>query len=340
MMSRSRERRVHLILVAAITAALLAGCGDGSDGGAEATAPPLLERLGIALDGRVGPANVGVRWTADRGYFEKLGFKAESGSPAAPGRPVSYVAQWVDEFGVVQLPQLLIARDRGMPLIAIGSLVPHATAAMIWLKKSKIGGIADLEGKTIAIPGVAFQEALLGAILRRAGLMLGDVEVKRVGYELLPALLSGRADAIFGGTWNVEGAALEERGAEPIVKRVEDLGIPAYDELVVITRSDLAREDPELARTVMATVARGMAAVRSDPKAAVKMIEESLESSPELGKEETRAGVEATIPLLSPNSRLDPGQARNLASWMHEEGLIQNEPEVFEFLTNDYLPSP
>jgi putative hydroxymethylpyrimidine transport system substrate-binding protein len=246
----------------------------------------------------------------------------------------------MDEFGVTQLPQLLIARDRGMPLVAIGSLVPYPTAAMIWLKRSKIAGIGDLKGKTIAIPGLPFQEALLELVLRRAGLALEDVKVKPVGYDLVSALLSGQADAIFGGTWNIEGAALEARGVDPVVKRVEDLGVPAYDELVVITRSDLIAEDPELIRDVMATVAHGVAAVRRDPSATVKLIEESFESSPELSRKETEAAMKATLPLFSTSARLNPNQAGNLAKWMHEEGLIQREPLPSEFLTNDFLPEP
>jgi len=316
---------------------ILAGCG-GSDSESASTGPTFDRVLGITLDGRVGPANAGIRLAAEQGRFDELGLNASTGSPVGPSRPVSYVARGMNEFGVTQLPQLLIARDRGMPLVAIGSLVPHPTAAMIWLKKSNISGVADLRGKTIAIPGLPFQEALLEVVLRRAGLGLDDVEVEPVGYALVSALLSGRADAIFGGTWNIEGAALEARGVDPVVKRVEDLGVPPYDELVVITRSDMVAEDPKLVRDVMATVAHGVTAVRGDPAATVKLIEESSESSPELGRKETEAAMEATLPLYSTSDRLNPDQAANLAKWMHQEGLIRQEPSPAEFLTNDYLP--
>lgn len=294
--------------------------------------------MGVTLDGRVGPANAGMRLAEERGYFDDPAIDIWSGSPAGPARPVTYVDLGNNEFGVTQLPQLVLAREKGMPLVAIGSLISQPTAAMIWLKKSKIDGISDLEGRTIAIPGISFQEALLDSVLARVGLTLDDVKLKRVGYGLVSALLDGNADAIFGGSWNIEGAALEAQGAEPVVKRVQDLGVPDYEELVVIVRRDFATEEPQLMRDFMSAVGRGVAVEVQDPEAALELIEESSESSPESSRQETRAGVEATIPLLSKTGYMDPNQAEELIAWMHDQGLIRREPRVSELLTNEYLP--
>jgi ABC-type nitrate/sulfonate/bicarbonate transport system substrate-binding protein len=277
---------------------------------------------------------------ADNGYFSEVGFEAETGSPVGPNRPTSYVADGVTELGVTQLPQLLVARDNGMPLVAVGSLVPQSTAAMIWLKRSNIDGLADLKGKTIAIPGVSFQEGLLEAVLRHAGLSPDDVTIKPVGYDLLSALLGGKADAIFGGSWNIEGAALEAQGVKPVVKPVKDLGVPAYDELVMFTRSDFLAENPEWVHKTLDAVIRGVAAEHEDPLAAAKVVEQSFESSPELGPSETQAAIEATVPLLTTTGgRIDGVQVSDLAKWMYEEGLIRRNPSVSEVFTNDYLPA-
>jgi putative hydroxymethylpyrimidine transport system substrate-binding protein len=294
--------------------------------------------MGVTLDGRVGPANAGLRLAEERGYFEDPAIDIWSGSPVEPAKPVTYVDLGNNEFGVTQLPQLVLAKEKGMPLVAIGSLVSQPTAAMIWLKRSGIHGISDLKGKTVAIPGVSFQEAFLGSVLARAGLTLEDVKVKRVGYGLVSALLTGSADAIFGGSWNIEGAALKAQGDEPVIKRVQDLGVPDYEELVVIVRRDFASEEPKLVHEFMSAVSRGVAAEVQDPEAAVNMIEESFESSPESSEKGTRAGVEATIPLLSKTGQMDPDQAEELIAWMHDQGLIQGEPPVSELLTNKYVP--
>ena len=50
-----------------------------------------------------------------------------------------------------------------------------------------------------------------------AGLAPGDVHRVTVGFNLLPALLAGRVDAIAGGFQNIEGAELAARGLHPVV---------------------------------------------------------------------------------------------------------------------------
>jgi putative hydroxymethylpyrimidine transport system substrate-binding protein len=174
---------------------------------------------------------------------------------------------------------------------------------MIWLKKSKIRGIHDLEGKTIAVPGIPYQEDLLESVLTEAGLKLEDVEVQRVAYELVPTLLQRKADAIFGGSWNIEGIALREHGARPVVRRVQELGIPSYDELVVITRADRVAKEPRAIRDFISALSRAVAMVKRDPEAAVELIEASNSA---LGHEEVEAQVKATIPLMSASAGQEP----------------------------------
>ena len=80
-----------------------------------------------------------------------------------------------------------------------------------------------------------------------------------VGFNLLPALLSGRADAMLGGFLNIEGVDLAERGAHPRVVPVDQLGIPTYDELVLVANTDDIAEDPEPTRLFIAALERGTA---------------------------------------------------------------------------------
>ena len=55
---------------------------------------------------------------------------------------------------------------------------------------------------------------------------------------------------MLGGFLNVEGVDLEERGEDPRVVPVDELGIPTYDELVLVASEDRVAEDPEAAAPV------------------------------------------------------------------------------------------
>jgi ABC-type nitrate/sulfonate/bicarbonate transport system substrate-binding protein len=293
-----------------------------------------LERVRLTLDEHEGPASVGIMMAAERGYFADAGLSVWIGDPQTPNRPVRYVANGTVDLGVTHLPEVALAQERGAPVVAVGSLVAQATAAMIWTKESKVQGVADLRGKTIAITGLPFQEKFLRSVLARSGVALDEVTVKKVGYELVNSLLFHRADAIFGGSWNLEGVELEELALQPTITRVGSLGIPPYEEAVVIARADRITREPELIRRFMSAVARGTAAAVKDPAAAVEVIEEGDEGNPDATPEITEAETEATLPLLSRDGYMSPSQARRLGEWMVEQGMLRQAPRVSKLLAN------
>lgn len=325
--------------MAVLAALLIAGCG--SQSGADTAATESAEfrpprNLQVTLNGYEGPENVGILMAQEKGYFADAGLSVAIFAPVAPARPVQYVATDQNDFGVAQEPQLVLAADKGAPVVAVWSLVNRATAAMIWLKKSRIRGIADLKGKTIAIPGVPFQRDFLEDVLRRHGLSLDDVEVNNVGYELVPALVSGRVDAAFGGSWNLEAVELESRGLQSTVIRSQSLGIPSYDESVIVAKADLVSEDPDLIHDFTSAVVRGTVAAVADPGAAVDAIEEAGLGGSKLSRKTLEAQVEATLPLLSKSGYMDPEEAIRLVDWMRLSGMIKHPLRPLQLLTNDF----
>jgi putative hydroxymethylpyrimidine transport system substrate-binding protein len=295
--------------------------------------------VNVVLNGYDGPENVGILMADERGYFHDVELFPTITSPGSLDRPVDYVASGLSDIGISHQPEVVLAREKGTAIIAVGSLISQPTAAMIWLKKSKIGGIADLKGKTIAVPGIPFQRDFLQSILAQAGLTPKEVKIKVANYDLVSDLAKGRADAAFSGSWNLEGAELEALGLEPVITPVDDLGIPGYEELVAITGSDFAVENPQTIRDFMSAVERGNAAAIEDPEAAAEVIDESVESDPDLSRDAREAALAASLPLLSESGQMDRDQASDLVDWMHAEGLIKQKPPIWSFLSNEYLPS-
>lgn len=289
------------LMVTGAMVALLAGCGSGDSDRSGTTSPPRrnLKEVAVSLDGYKGPENVGLLMASEKGYFEDAGLDVGLYPPLTPVRPVRYARDGTDDLAITQEPQVVQARRDGAPIVAVGSVIARPTEALIWLKRSHIDSVADLRGKTVAIPGLPFQRAYLKAVLRRAGMTLADVDVRSVGYRLVPSLVSGRADAIFGGSWNLEGVLLASRGLEPVVRPVEKLGTPRYEELVVVARSAYAKRHAEIVQKFMAAVGRGTAAAVADPDAAADVIVEAVEGNPGLSREVTEAQLRATLPLLS-----------------------------------------
>ncbi|HET7508789.1 MAG TPA: ABC transporter substrate-binding protein [Solirubrobacterales bacterium] len=327
-----------------LTAVLLAGCGGGGDSSTQSSetiskTPETRRNVNVALDTWRNPETVAFPMAKKFKYFQNLDLEIRTYSPVSPIVAIPDVLNGTDEFGVSHEPQVVMAKAKGAPIVILGSLVQKPTAALIWLKKSHIKSIADLKGKTIAIPGLPFQKSLLEKVLAQGGLTLNDVKVMSAGNDLVTDLAGGRADATFGGSGNIEGVELEARGLNPVITPVGDSGVPGYNELVVIARADLVSKEPQFVRDFMSAVVRGSAKSIEDPTAALNSIEGGAERNPETSRKEMEAQVEATVPLLSKDGYVSPGQARGLVDWMYEEGMIQRKVPVAALLTNRYLPA-
>lgn len=332
------KAKCSILMVVLLSVLALAGCGGGSGTEDDAAAKIPLKDFQITLDGYPSPENVSILLANDLGYFLDARLDVFIFAAATTFRPIWYVANRSVAVSVSHQPQVALAREKGVPIVAVGSLVSEPTASMIWLKKSGIDGVADLKGKTIAVPGLSYEREFLRSVLARAGLSRGDVKVEVVDFKLVSALVSGQADAIFGGSWNVEGVELESRGFEPVITRVQDLGIPDYNELVVIAREDRVANDPRSIRAFLSAVHRATEYAIEHPKAAAEAILKY--DYPQIHPKETEAGLEATLPLLSRTGRIDPEQNEQLIAWMAEQGMVESGLSASEIFTNDYLPQP
>jgi putative hydroxymethylpyrimidine transport system substrate-binding protein len=331
------SRPTLALTLAACVLTLAAGCGEKS----ESTTSGQPQPLDLALDFYVNPDHAGIFEALDRGYFRQAGLDVRTQVPSDPAAPIKEVAAGRADLAVSYEPEVLIARDQGLPVTAIAALVPTPLTSLIWLQGSGIQSVKDLHGKTVATAGIPYQAAYLKAILERAGLDEDDVNTVDVQQGLLPAILSGRADAMLGGFLNVEGVDLELRGKNPTVIPVDRLGIPTYNELVLVANSDRLDDSSRELELFIAALARGTRAAVGDPAQATRTI---LDAGQGLDPKLTAAEMRKTLPLLLPASDkhpygyMDPGQWRRFAQFFADRGVIKALPSIEDVSTNDYLP--
>lgn len=338
---RSLEARAARLTVA-IAAALalgLAACGEKDEKLAVSAQP---EPLDLVLDFYVNPDHAGLYTGLEHGYFEHAGLDVTPRVPSDPSAPLREVAAGRADLAISYEPELLLAREQGLDVVAVAALVDEPLTSLISLPAAAIATPADLRGKTVATAGIAYQTDFMETILATAGLSSSDVTQVEVGFNLLPALLGGQADAILGGFRNIEGVDLAQRGAAPSVLPVNQLGVPNYDELVLVAKGSRVEDDPEELRLFIAALAKGTKDAIADPQAATDAI---LAAGEGLNPALTRAEVDATLPLLAPTpgepyGRLDAEEWALFASWMAGSGLIAEVPDASEVLTNELLGAP
>ena len=106
-------------------------------------------------------------------------------------------------------PELLLARDQGLKLVSIGALVQRPLTSIIALPPATVKKVADLAGKTVGTAGIPYQAAELKTAVQGAGVNPSSVKEVNVGFNLVPAMLSGKVAATLGGFWNYEAIQLQ-----------------------------------------------------------------------------------------------------------------------------------
>jgi putative hydroxymethylpyrimidine transport system substrate-binding protein len=268
---------------------------------------------------------------------QKLAVKVRA--PADPSEPIKLVAAGKVDLGISYEPELLRARDRGVPVEAVAALVHTPLTTIISLPKAGIRTPADLRGKTVGTAGIDYQSAYLQAILARAHVPASSVKQHNVGFNLVPALAGGKVDAILGGYWNYEAVDLRRRGKDPQVIRLEQAGVPAYDELVVVARSETVQKDPALIRRFLTGLAAGAADLRGDPS---KGVDALLKASPALDRKLQEESARETLPYFEPVAGepygyMDPAKWQAFARFMAANHLLKSGGASGAF-TNSLLP--
>jgi putative hydroxymethylpyrimidine transport system substrate-binding protein len=336
-----RPRLRRRLLAAGLTLALavaVAACGEKK----ESLGTPEPQSFDLALDFYVNPDHAGIFVALDNGYFQRAGLDVHPRVPSDPSAPIKEVAAGRVDLAVSYEPEVLLAQDQGLDVQAVAAVVASPLTSLISLPAGGIAKAADLNGKTVATAGIPYQSDYLETILGTAGLPPSAVKEENVGLNLLPALIGGKVDAILGGFRNIEGVDLSLRGLNPLVIPVDQLGVPTYDELVLVAKRSTVEDDPENLRLFIAALAHGTRDAIEDPQLATDAI---LKAGQGLDPAQTRAEVDATLPLLDspagePYGRMDPAKWELFASWMKEHSLISDVPEASQLLTNELLPGP
>jgi putative hydroxymethylpyrimidine transport system substrate-binding protein len=340
--SRAGWKRLGLRvgLAAAVTSLALglSACGGGGDATTGSASNP--QPFTLDLDWYVNPDHAGIYSALDRDYFRQVGLDVQPQVPSDPSAPIKEVAAGRADLAVSYEPEVLLAREQGLDVQAVAAIVNQPLTSLISLPKGGVASAADLQGKTVGTAGIPYQSDYLKTILQTAGLSSSSATEVSVGLNLLPALIGGKADAILGGYRNIEGVDLQQRGLDPRIVPVDQLGVPTYDELVLVARSSTVDEHPQAIRSFIAALARGTSYAIAHPAEAANAV---LSAGKGLDPMQTRAEVTATLPLLAgtrgrPYGFMDPAQWRAYAEWMAAHDLISSPPPTRDVLTNELLP--
>lgn len=329
-----RKRR----FVAAIALALaIAGCGEISN--TIKPIPGTANQLTVELDYFPNADHVGIYEAQALGYFKQADLDVHLEAPTNAATPLDLLAADKVQVAISYEPDVLLARNQDEALVSVAAIVQQPLTSIVSVGSQHITTPADLRGKTVGDSGIPYQHDFLQTVLAHANVPASSVKEVNVGESLVPAMLSGKVNATLGAYWNYEAIELEQLHKHPNVIRINEAGVPDYDELVLVVRKATIVLHAPLIRRFVQAVARGYEAARANPVAATKNL---VRLNPGLDYKLQLASVKATMPAFFPTGNHPWGwqsssQWNAFANWMNKEGLISNPNAPVDASTNELL---
>jgi putative hydroxymethylpyrimidine transport system substrate-binding protein len=332
------RRTAILATACAALAVALSACGAKQDTITAARTKPFT----VMLDWFPNADHAPLYSAIAAGDFNAAGLDVKPVVPSETAEPLKLLAAGKVDMAISYEPELLLARDEGLKLVSIAALVQRPLTSIIALPSAHIKSVADLAGKTVGTAGIPYQAAELKAALQSAGVNPSSVHEVNVGFNLVPAMLSGKVAATLGGYWNYESLQLQLLHKHPVTIPVDQAGIPTYNELVLVVREEQARTDGQDLRAFLQALTRGERAVRANPAAAASLL---VKANPSLEPKLQLASIQQTLPAALPSGGhpygyQDPSAWTAFGNWMFAHGLLHHNPNdtALPPFTNEFLP--
>lgn len=316
----------------ALAALLLSGCSGNEPEPADIT-------IGLTYVPNIqfAPYYVAV----DQGYFEDEGVEVTLRHHGQDEDLFGALTQGKEDLVVAGGAEMLQAHAQGVDAITFQTLYSTYPVAVIVPNDSDIVSLADLEGRTLGVPG-RFGETWFGALafLQQAGLTEADVTIEEIGFTQQVALSAGHVDAVVGFA-NNDVPQFRATGLD--VRAIPNDPIPVVG-VGTGTSSTTLEAQPQAIAAVARAIRRAVEDIVADPSVAIDSARTHIPGTITDEQEEVMlAVVERTNDLYGPMGPdwgvpdLDVWEAMNL--FLAEMDLIDTPVSLDDVVTIDISAS-
>ncbi len=218
-----------------------------------------LQKTRIQLNWVPEPEFGGIYAAREIGAFQRQGLEVEILAGAAGTPVIQIVASGQADFGVVGADDVVLARARGIDIVAVFASFQHSPLGVMVHKDRGLEKLEDLKSGTLAIePGLPF-----GQWIKKK---YGFAGVTIVPYD--GGVAKFLTDPLYAQQCYVtaEPIAVRRRGKEAKVFAARETGFDPYANVIVIKGGTLKARMP-LVRAFIAATAEGWKSYLESPRA-------------------------------------------------------------------------
>ena len=283
------------------------------------------------LDWFPNPDHVPLYAAQAEGYFAQGGLRVTLQVPANPDDPLKLAAAGRVDVAVNYEPNVVMARAQDLPVRSIGLLIDQPLTTVMFLQRSGIRSPKDLVGRRVGFSVTGLEDALIDQIMRSDGASESNLRLVNVSFDLVPALLTGKVDAVVGAYRNVERVQIELQGQAVGMFEPEKYGVPTFFELVLIASDrGIARRQSVLRRFIQA-VQRGIGFTQQHPDAAFA---DYVRANLKLDDEFNRRSFRATLPFYARSQVQARATWEAFDQWLAERKVIPHAVPVGDLYVN------
>lgn len=272
----------------------------------------------------------------NKGFFKEEGIEATLNPGGFEFDPVTLVASGSDDFGIKGADDVLIARSKGVPIVAIAMDYQTNPVCFMTLKDSGITKAEDFIGKKVGVKYGQNVYTFYKAMLRRLKIDEKQITESPVKFDITPLLT--RSVDVFPGYATYEPALFKNKGIDINVILAKDYGVPAYGN-VVFTSEKTIKENPDLVERFLRAYVKGWKYAVEYPEKAADIM---AVLNPKVSRDVQLDMMKLTIPYIKPTDDFKIGWM-TLEGWketqavMLEENILEKPVDLEKAFTLEFL---
>ncbi|WP_248927246.1 ABC transporter substrate-binding protein [Paenibacillus hamazuiensis] len=268
-----------------------------------------------------------------KGYYKEAGLdmKIQSGGPQISH--IQIVASGKAQFGMAQADEILLARDQGIPVVALAAIFQKTPQAIMFHKGEPIKSFEDLNGRlSIIASGSAYWE-----YIKKAHKL---DKVSEMAYTGQMAPFINDKTAVIQSYITSDPFTMKKQNLDVDFLMVHDSGYQPYAGVLFTTEKYL-KENPEIVKGYIQASMKGWNYYKTNYE---EINPDIGKANPDLSKEWMTFGAEAEMPLIFGGDAEKGGVGTMtkerwyaLSSQLFEIGLLKKQEPVENTFTTQFL---
>lgn len=265
----------------------------------------------------------GIYAAQEEAFYRDAGLNVEI-TPGGPGvNPILLVASGSEHFGVASATDIILAREKGVPVRALSTIVAENPTCFFSRADSGIRSVRDFVGKRVGVKTGFELEYYLDAMLKEAGVEKSSLETVPIQFDLTP-FFRGEVDVWCGYRIN-EPNVVRARGIALNEILPSDYGVRVAGD-VLFTSEEFYEENQDLAWAFVDATWKGWQFAEERRDRAVEYV---LRYNSKGDRQHERSMLDSMLPLVFSNRGAippseDASRWTEMISFLRKHGVVKS----------------